>query len=51
MRVARAVHATDLNTTELVEVHDKQGSRIRASIPGLLMSADLFPANIDELTL
>lgn len=51
MRVARAVHATDLNTTELVEVHDKQGARIRASIPGLLMSADLFPANIDELIL
>lgn len=51
MRVARAVHATDLNTTELVEVYDKQGVRIRASIPGLLMSADLFPANIDELTL
>jgi hypothetical protein len=50
MRVARAVHATDLDATEQVEVHDRHGVRIRASIPSLLMSADLFPANIDELT-
>lgn len=51
MRVARAVHATDLDKTEQVEVHDRHGVRIRASIPSLLMSADLFPANIDELSL
>lgn len=51
MRVARAIHATDLDKTEQVEVHDRHGVRIRASIPSLLMSADLFPANIDELTL
>lgn len=51
IRVARAIHATDLNTTEQVEAHDRYGIRIRASIPKLLMSADLFPDNIDELTL
>lgn len=51
MRVARAVHATDLDATEQVEFHDRHGVRIRASIPSLLMSADLFPANIDELAL
>lgn len=51
MRVARAVHATDLDAMEQIEVHDRYGVRIRASIPSLLMSADLFPANIDELIL
>lgn len=51
LRVAKAVGATVLEQKEVVEVIDKQGIALRASIPTYLLSADLFPENVDELVL
>jgi len=49
LRVAKAVGATTLNDRERVEVRDRQGIRIKASIPRYLLSAELFPDNMDTL--
>jgi hypothetical protein len=51
LRIAKAVGATALDQKETVEVVDKQGVILKASIPTYLLSADLFPENIDELAL
>jgi hypothetical protein len=51
LRVAKAVGATALDQKEAVEVTDKQGVILKASIPTYLLSADLFPEDIDELAL
>ncbi len=49
LRVAKAVGAAALEGKECVMITDKQGTVLRASIPTYLLSADMFPENIDEL--
>lgn len=53
LRVAKAVEAPHLTGTltekETVEIIDKQGIRLNASIPTYLLSVALFPDNIEEL--
>lgn len=51
LRVARAVGATTLDDKEKVEFLDKQGVRLEATIPKFLLTADLFPDSIEEMTL
>ncbi|WP_330925129.1 DUF3375 domain-containing protein [Candidatus Sororendozoicomonas aggregata] len=51
IRVAQAVNATELGNKEPVTIQDKQGKPLNANIPGLLLSAELFPDNIDDLVL
>ncbi len=51
LRVAKAVDATMLEEKEEVIVVDKQGVTLKASIPSYLLTAELFPEDIDELSL
>lgn len=51
LRVAKSVGATLLPKKETVAIKDKQGICLQASIPVFLLSADLFPENLDELVL
>lgn len=51
LRIAKAVEATTLNEKEDVIVVDRQGVKLKASIPIYLLSAELFPEDLDELAL
>lgn len=55
LRIAKAVGATSLEQTasgtETVEFLDRSGVRLKATIPTLIMSAELFPDSIDELSI
>lgn len=51
IRVAKAVGAASLVEKETVVFHDKRGVRLLASIPTLLLNADLFPEDLEALTL
>ena len=51
LRVAGAVGAPALDQHEYVELSDKQGNMMRASIPCLLLSAGLFPDDPEQLDL
>jgi hypothetical protein len=51
LRVARSVGAVNLDGKESIEFWDKQGVRLKATIPKYLLSADLFPNNIEEMVL
>lgn len=51
LRVAKAIGATELDQKEKVAVTDKYGVTLKASIPTYLLSADLFPEDIDGLAL
>jgi len=51
LRVAKSVKAASLEKKEQVMVYDQQGTAFRAAIPTFLLSADLFPDNLDELIL
>lgn len=51
LRVAKAVGAAALEDKESLEVSDKQGSCLHATIPRYLVSAELFPDNMDELVI
>ena len=51
LRVAKSVGATTLDEKESVDVLDKRGIRLKASIPKYLLSADLFPDNIEEMVI
>ncbi|MBC3211301.1 DUF3375 domain-containing protein [Serratia fonticola] len=51
LRVAKAVKATELDEKETIMVTDKQGVQLNAVIPGYLLSAAMFPANLGELAL
>ncbi len=51
LRVAKSVGATTLDDKEELEFMDKQGVRLKASIPRYLLSADLFPDNIEEMVI
>lgn len=49
LRVAKSVAATTLIEKESVEFVDKQGVRLKASIPTYILSVELFPDDIEEL--
>ena len=51
LRIAKAIGATELDNNEVVEITDRQGELIRATIPGLVLSAQQFPLQIEELAL
>ena len=51
IRIAHAVKATELASVEEVIINNHQGSILRASIPTLLLTASLFPENIEDLPL
>ncbi|MDP0561238.1 MAG: DUF3375 domain-containing protein [Candidatus Endonucleobacter sp. (ex Gigantidas childressi)] len=51
LRVAKAVGATALEQKEDVVLSDKQGGLLKATIPTYLLTAELFPEDIDELAL
>ena len=51
LRVAKAVGATALEQKEDVALIDKQGGSLKATIPSYLLTAELFPEDIDELAL
>jgi len=51
LRVAKAVGAAALDKKETIALRDKKGNCMRASIPVFLLSADLFPKNLDDLNL
>ena len=51
LRVAKSVGATMLEDKETLEILDKQGVRLKASIPKYLLSVDLFPADIEEMVI
>jgi hypothetical protein len=51
LRVAKAVGAASIDRQEKIELRDKQGHFMRASIPCFLLSAELFPENSDNLNI
>jgi len=51
LRIARAVGATELDSQERVLVTDRKGDAVTATIPQLLLHADLFPRHLEELAL
>ena len=51
LRVAKAIGATELESKEVVEITDRKGERLQATIPGLLLSAQQFPQQLEELVL
>ncbi|HED32789.1 MAG TPA: DUF3375 domain-containing protein [Gammaproteobacteria bacterium] len=51
LRVAKSVGATTLEDKEALTILDKQGVRLKVSIPRYLLSADLFPDNIEEMVI
>lgn len=52
MRVAQAVNATIFNNNrETLQISDKFGNQLKATIPVYLLSAELFPNSIDDLVL
>jgi len=51
LRVAKSVGAATLGDKENVEILDKQGILLKAAIPKYLLSADLFPDNIEEMVI
>ena len=51
LRVARAVDAVDVGGKEFVEIWDKKGNLLQASIPKYLLRIELFPDNIEDLVI
>lgn len=51
LRLAKSVGATQLENQESIEIRDKRGGKIKASIPVFLLSAELFPDNLYELAI
>ena len=51
VRIAKAIEAVSLEGVEHLVVADRQGQTIRAKIPVLLLSADQFPENLENLPL
>ena len=43
IRIAKAVQATDMGQTEPIQVTDKLGNQLQATIPKLILSKDHFP--------
>jgi uncharacterized protein DUF3375 len=51
LRVAHAVKATELPEKEEVFIQDKKGNMLKASIPSYVMSAELFPDDLNDLAI
>lgn len=51
LRIAQHIQATDLNEKESIIIQDNQGIQIKATLPKYLLSASLFPDNLEELSL
>lgn len=51
LRVAKSVNATTLQEKESIDIEDSNGLVLRATIPKVLLSAELFPESINELIL
>lgn len=51
LRIAQHIQTTDLNEKESIIIQDKQGIQIKATLPKYLLSASLFPDNLEELSL
>ena len=51
MRIAVATDAPRLPDDETVECRDRDGSLLRASLPGYLLDARLFPESLEGLSL
>jgi len=51
LRVAASVSATRLVEKEDIVLKDKNGEEFKATVPGYLMNAGMFPDTIDELAL
>jgi hypothetical protein len=51
IRIAKTVNATLLTDEEIVDVYDKEGNCLQASIPKLVLNSLLFPKELDELML
>jgi hypothetical protein len=51
LRVAKAVKAPELQQIERVTLGDTNGVQLTANVPAFVLSADLFPDNLDELVL
>ncbi|MCY1296940.1 hypothetical protein D9M70_463560 [compost metagenome] len=51
VRIAKAVDAVILEDAESLLVPDRMGNLIRATIPALLMAAEQFPMDLEELAL
>ena len=51
LRIAKAIKAPQMQIPSKVELKDRSGVHLQASIPVYYLSADLFPKNIDELAL
>ncbi|HEH6436973.1 TPA: DUF3375 domain-containing protein [Pseudomonas aeruginosa] len=51
VRIAKAISAVVLEHPESLVVVDRTGNWIRANIPSLLMSAEQFPTDLEELAL
>jgi uncharacterized small protein (DUF1192 family) len=51
VRVAKAIGATELEGKETVVIMDRNGEKIRATIPELLLSAQQFPQRLEELAI
>ncbi len=51
IRIAKSIRATSLEKKEYIKLYDKRGILLQAFIPTFLLSADLFPDNLDDLVL
>lgn len=52
LRIAKAIKAPQLTEqNEQIQFRDQHGVNLQASIPTYYLSAELFPENLDELTL
>jgi AcrR family transcriptional regulator len=51
IRVAKSVGAPLLEEKESLIIHDRQGELLQVSIPLFLLSVELFPQDLGELTL
>ncbi|MGB5517107.1 MAG: DUF3375 domain-containing protein [Gammaproteobacteria bacterium] len=51
LRVAKAIGATELEGKETVEITDRNGEKIRATIPEMMLDAQQFPQRLEELVI
>lgn len=51
VRVAKSVKAAQLDDLERVPLADRNGAQFQATVPTFVLSAELFPADLDELVL
>lgn len=51
IRVAKAIGAVEVGDKEQVEISDKHGNKMQASIPMYVLNAELFPDTIDDIAI